>query len=124
MVNLESKAFVAVILFFCIVAVLIVLVVIDFNGWGTALAGIGGPFTAGLYNTVNAIPIWISSGGWPTLGFGIVVFLVIWPLIIGYVFERKHVIATLRGATASTPAYDNTMNVEPAEPERQPQAAA
>jgi len=110
MVQMSNKWFIAIITVAILVAVLLVLVAMDFMGWGTELAGIGGPVASGAYDLFNAVPLWISSGGWPTLAVGIVVFIVIIPVVAGYVFEQKQVIATLKGTNTNSGggAYQST----------------
>ena len=95
-----------------LIVVVITLVAVDFNGWGTALSGAGGPFAASLYGAFNSIPIWISSGGWPTLAFGIVVFGLVWPLVVAVIFWQKDVPYVLNlqqnpNATATGGSYQN-----------------
>jgi hypothetical protein len=102
MVQMSNKWFIAIVAIAILIAVLLVLVAMDFMGWGTAVAGFGGPVAAGLYDLFNTVPLWISSGGWPTLAVGMIVFLVVIPVIAGYVFEQKQVIATIKGTNTST----------------------
>lgn len=73
------------------VAVLVTLIAVNFNGWGTALSGVGGPAAASIYRFTNMIPTWISSGGWPSLGVGILVFVIAWPLFIAAIVWQKNV---------------------------------
>ena len=118
MVQLSSKTFIAV--FAVVIAVTIIIVTGLFLGWFEPLAGIGGPFAAGLFEILAVLPRWVVTG-WPQMGAGILLIVASW-IAFGYIFEEKQVIATLRGSSQpSSSGYTNTMAAEPQEPEPAPQ---
>ena len=88
---MSRKWLIAALAIIILITALVTLVAVNFNGWGTSLAGAGGPIAAGLYSFANNIPIWISSGGWPTLAIGIIVFVFAWPLICCIIFWQKDI---------------------------------
>jgi hypothetical protein len=126
MVNLSKKALAVVIVIVFALTLTAVLIAVDFQGWGTSLAGVGGPFAANIYNLFNGVPVWISSGGWPTLGVGILIFIVALPLLAAYAVWHYDVPYKITGAVAPSPAstFTNTMQREPTPPERAPTSSA
>lgn len=119
MVTLSNKVFAAIFAFVIIIAVLCVLLAMNFMGWGTALSGVGGPFAAGFYKILLAPFLWVVNGGWPTLLTGIVVIAALM-LSTAYLTWHYDVPLKFTGATSASPAsgYDNSMKREPEEPER------
>lgn len=105
MVNMSNKTFLVVILLFIAIAVIAVLVAVNFMNWGTALAGFGGPIAAGLYEIFAWLPRWVLNGGWPTMIAGIAIAVVLL-FTAGYFFEKKEIYATITG-TKNSPAAGN-----------------
>lgn len=126
MVQLSKKALAVIIVVVFALTLTVVLIAVNFNGWGTALAGVGGPFANNVYNVFNGVPLWISSGGWPTLAVGILIFIVALPLLAAYAVWHYDVPYKITGAVAPNPAstFTNTMQREPSTPERAPTAAS
>jgi len=124
MVTLSKKGLAILIIIVFTLTLITALIAVNFQGWGTSLAGVGGPFAANMYNLFNGVPVWISSGGWPTLAAGILIFLVGLPLLAAYAVWHYDVPYKITGATAPNPtsSYTNTMNREPTPPERAPSA--
>jgi len=120
MVNISNKVFIAIITIFVIIAIIAVLIAMNFMGWGTALSGIGGPFAAGFYKLLVSPLSWASVGGWPTLLVFYIISFAIIPLLVAYSVWHFDIPYKITGSTAPSPAsnYDNSMKREPEEPER------
>ena len=73
------------------IAVVITLIAVNFQGWGKALAGIGGPASTTIYGGLNTVPTWVSQGGWPSLAVGILIFIVAWPILVAAFVWQKNV---------------------------------
>ena len=94
--EISPKIFIAVILVIVSIAIFAVIVALNVGGLGDMFAGFGGPLAAGIYEIAAFIPRWILSGGWPTMIAGICI-LTAALVTSGYVFEQKHLIATITG---------------------------
>ena len=88
MVNKKLIAAFAVVVTIAIIATLIA---VNFQGWGDSLAGVGGPMAATVYNWFNAVPMWISNGGWPSLSVGMLIFIIAWPIFVAALVWQKDV---------------------------------
>lgn len=98
--EISKSWFIVIIAIFVSLTLLAVAVAFNIGGIGAALAGFGGPLAAGLYEIFAALPKWSLSGGWPTLAASI--FLVVALMFAaGYLFEEKHIIASITGKNTS-----------------------
>lgn len=99
--EISKSWFIVIIAIFVSLTLLAVAVAFNIGGIGAALAGFGGPLAAGLYEIFAALPKWSLSGGWPTLAASI--FLVVALMFAaGYLFEEKHIIASITGKNAQS----------------------
>jgi len=97
MVQMSNKWFIAIITIAIVSSVLIAVGLI--LGWFAPLAGIGGPFIAGLFEFFAFLPRWVVTG-WPQMIAGICLAVAV-IFIFGYMFEQKQVIATLKGTNTN-----------------------
>jgi len=116
-----TKKVLAIIVIFSVIGTAVALAaVFNLGGFGTAVAGAGGPAAAGIYKIGNAPLLWASSGGWPTLaafylGFVALIFAFAWVI---WHFDVPYKIT---GATAAPEIQSHVTTREPEEPERAPQ---
>lgn len=116
-----NKWYLLGIIILVIIVIIGTLVAVDFQGWGKALAGAGGPFAAGLYNALVTPFKWAASGGWPTLGAALAIIGIlmiasawsVWHYDIPYKF-------TGAASSSSSQTMANTTKREPDEPELAP----
>lgn len=101
--EISKSWFIVIIAIFVSLTILAVAVAFNIGGIGSSLAGFGGPLAAGLYEILAALPKWSLSGGWPTLAASIFLVLALM-FAAGYLFEEKHIIATLKGKNANATA--------------------
>ena len=109
---MQRKYLILAVAILIVLAVVVTLIAVNFQGWGDTLAGIGGPASITIYNALNTIPTYIASGGWPSLLLGILVFLVIIPLGVAAIVWQKDVPYMLHlqkdpNATATGGVYQN-----------------
>jgi lipopolysaccharide export LptBFGC system permease protein LptF len=94
--EISGKWFLVITIIIAAIAVTAVMVAANIFGLGTALAGFGGPIASGLYQIFAFFPRWILGGGWPTMIAGLCIVLILM-VASGYLFEQKHIIATITG---------------------------
>ena len=122
MVQLGTKAFIAIIAVVVIVVSLAFCVTLNIGGLGTTLSGVGGPVAKGFYNLLVKPLQWALSSGWPTLGVFYLISFLAFPCFIAYLVWHYDVPLKVTGAASASPAsnFTNTMNREPETPERSP----
>jgi hypothetical protein len=102
----SNKVFIVVLVIAIILVSFAFCVALNVGGLGTSLSGVGGPIAKGLYNILNTVPIWISSGGWPTLAVGILAFVVVIPVLAAYLCWHTDLPYKITGAPNSeTPGF-------------------
>jgi hypothetical protein len=105
-----------------IIAIVIfaVLAYANFGGIGDTLSGVGGPFANGFYTLLTGPLLWGANGGWPTLAIFYLIGFILVPFGLAYFVWHYDLPYKISGASQPSPAsnYDNSMQREPAEPER------
>ena len=89
--NLSKKVFALVLILAISLTIFFVCAYLNVGGLGSALAGVGGPISAGLYNIAVAPLNWALTGGWAVaifyvgvLIFGLAVAAFFWQYDIPY----------------------------------------
>jgi len=118
------KKFAVIFSIVIILAVVLTLLAVNFNGWGAAVSGVSGPFTSGISRLMQSPLNWALAGGYQLLIFYLLAFVAV-PVAVAYAVWHYDLPYKITGATAPSPAsnYDNSMRREPEEAERSPQTS-
>lgn len=100
--------------------IIITLLAVNFQGWGTAVSKTGGPFFTGLFNLGAMIPKFMLQDGY-RMAIGYLVGLLVIPLTVAYLvwhFDIGYKLGNASKSESPASGYDNTMSREPAQPEK------
>jgi lipoprotein signal peptidase len=108
-----------------VLVVVLTLLAVDYNGWGTSAGSVAGPVTNGLYELGNKPISWAQTNGYTMLIFYIIGILAL-PLIVAYLVWHYDIGYKINGTAPTTGGSITgyTAQREPEEPETIPTKGA